>query len=370
MPVSGPGSTKVPKYQQIKQYFLEQIRSGKLPEDSRIPSEKRLAEELDVSPLTVAKALGQLEDEGYVIRRVGDGTYVQKFDKHTDANPFKLAAEGYVAMLINSMSFGIIPHLIHQIEKRLSKIGFHVVIKSLNHSFEDTLSAVDSIREEQDLCAFVFTPIHSLLYETDNFDLYQEIQKLGKPVLMVDEYLKTHPCYCVSSDNFQGSYDAVKYLLSKGHRQIGLLWNRRNSATADRIEGYCRALNDAHIAFQEEYVRQCHYDPFDRTGKNLLEDVLQDMFSLKNPPTAIFALDDYMARYTKYYCIDQKIQIPEQVALIGFDDFLPSQMTKVRQNVDRIAEETVQMLLCLLSGKTPEKSQIFVPTELILRDST
>ena len=64
------------KFQQIKSYFLEKIRSGQLKPGERIASEKNLAAEWGVSPLTVGKALAQLERDGYVVRRVGDGSYV------------------------------------------------------------------------------------------------------------------------------------------------------------------------------------------------------------------------------------------------------------------------------------------------------
>ena len=72
-----PVGMKSFKYEQIKAGLIEDIETGRVKENGRIPSEIALVQQWRVSPVTVSKTLTQLEEEGYLIRRVGDGTYVQ-----------------------------------------------------------------------------------------------------------------------------------------------------------------------------------------------------------------------------------------------------------------------------------------------------
>ncbi|MBS1254528.1 MAG: HTH-type transcriptional repressor YvoA [Deltaproteobacteria bacterium] len=65
-----------PLYQQIKEYCQSNIQSGNFPVDSRLPSERQLAEKFEVSRMTVTKAFKELEREGWVYARSGKGTFV------------------------------------------------------------------------------------------------------------------------------------------------------------------------------------------------------------------------------------------------------------------------------------------------------
>ena len=66
----------VPPWQQLADLLRERIESGELPPGSRIPSAASLAQEHDLAPVTVRKAITQLQNEGLLVSRVGWGTYV------------------------------------------------------------------------------------------------------------------------------------------------------------------------------------------------------------------------------------------------------------------------------------------------------
>lgn len=68
--------TQAPRYQQIKQYLLERIRSGEYPTHHQIPPEEQLARQFDVSRMTANKAIRDLVHEGYLTRQPGLGTFV------------------------------------------------------------------------------------------------------------------------------------------------------------------------------------------------------------------------------------------------------------------------------------------------------
>lgn len=362
--------TKRYKYQQVKQTILEQIASGALKKNDRIPSERELAKMWGMSALTVSKALAQMEKEGYLVRKVGDGTYVRTtiIDEERIA-PTPAEKTRFIFMLINDLSFGLIPHVTHLIEEQFTRRGYHIILKSLRHSFEGGVQILNSLNEE-DVCGFIFNPIHSLLYEYENTELCRLMERYGRPIVMIDSYLSNYPCPNVTTDNYAGGYEATRHLLERGHSRIGLLWQARVTASTDRMRGYAQAIEDAHAPFSEQYIHRCQYLDALNSDVNPCAEQLDRLFQMPKPPTAIFALDDYLAHYTLRYCQEKGLAVPEDVAIVGYDDFLPSSITTVRQDVESLAEQTLKLFTDLLHGNEPSQRHVFVPPKLIVRKSS
>ncbi|MCX7018415.1 MAG: GntR family transcriptional regulator [bacterium] len=357
------------KFQQIKSYFVEQIRSGRLKPGERIPSEKTLAAEWGVSPLTAGKAFAQLERESYLVRRVGDGSYVnneQALPKTAISNG---AGGNYIAMLINNMAYGLVPHLMHLIERHFSQLGYHSLIKNLEHSFEGALVAIRSL-EGLNLRGVIYTPIYSDLYETENLDIYRNILQRTKAVVMVGSHLRRADCNHVASDNLGGACLGVKHMIERGRRRIALVWNDRDSATYDRIEGYKKALEEAGIAFNEDYIVRSHYQMPSDSADNPCEAAMRALMALPQRPDGVFALDDYLALFIEHYCDEYGIAVPRDLAIVGYDDFLVTRLTSVKQDIEQIADRTVDLLLALMNGREPQEKHVIVPTTLAVREST
>jgi GntR family transcriptional regulator of arabinose operon len=364
--------TKVFKYQQLIDHLLKEMAQGRLKQNDRLPAEKELAAIWGMSPMTVGRALAELEREGYLIRLVGDGTYVHSTqpEKGNERGSGGETQERYVAMLINDLSYGITPYLTHLIEKRLTQRGYHILLKNLHHNLEDAIQIINSL-EKNDICGFIFNPIYSVLYEHDNSEICEAMEQFGKPVIMLNNYLRRRECSLVTTDNLGGAYEATKHLIEKGHRQIAIVWADRDASTVDRLEGYSKALEEHNIVAREEYIVHCKYS-FDLNNEtvNPCTAKLDALLSLEHPPTAIFMLDDYLAHYAMKHCRERGIAVPGELAIVGFDDFLPSEITTVRQDVEAIADHTIQMFTQYLEGKTPAQTRIFVPTKLIDRGTT
>ncbi len=216
----------------------------------------------------------------------------------------------------------------------------------------------------------LFTPIYSDLYETENLDILRHINQRTKAVVMVGSHLRRSECCYVASDNFGGTYLGVKHLADRGRRRIALMWNDRDSATYDRIEGYKKALEDAGLPLNEDYIVRCRYKMPSDSADNPADAPMQALMALPQPPDAIFALDDYLALFIDHYCEEHGVVVPRDLAIVGHDDFLVTRLTSVRQNVDQIAERAVDLLLALINGREPESRHVVVPEDLMVREST
>lgn len=116
-------------------------------------------------------------------------------------------------------------------------------------------------------------------------------------------------------DNEKAVYLAIRHFRERGHERIGIITtslHHRVTPRVERIEGYKKAMFELGLAVRDEYIK----------GVDLtyIEDTLDFMLSLKEPPTAILAGNDLVLMEILKYVKERKINIPDDLALIGVDD--------------------------------------------------
>lgn len=193
----------------------------------------------------------------------------------------------------------------------------------------------------------------------------------GTPVVMLERRMPGIGLDAVGIDNERGAYQATRYLLELGHRQIAAIRGMPFSTVSDdRVYGYRRALEEAAVPFDENLVYSGNFEP--QTGYEAAGLFL----SLPEPPTAIFAFNDLMAMGVLHRLTEAGLRVPQDVSVVGFDDIPLSQymspsLTTVRQPLQEMGRRVVNLLLQRISGDGPEKAQYvnFEP-ELIVRGST
>jgi len=175
----------------------------------------------------------------------------------------------------------------------------------------------------------------------------------------------------VDIDNRIAAYQAVKHLTELGHRRIACITNAAvaYSSATQRLQGYQDALMEAEIELDERLIRVADFDA--PSGfiqmKNLLDEPLD--FS------AVFVASDNVAIGALAAIAEAGLSVPEDISVVGFDDipeaayFRPA-LTTVHTPAKEIAHESCNLLLRLMKGETPESCSIFLPTQLILRQST
>lgn len=199
-----------------------------------------------------------------------------------------------------------------------------------------------------------------------SFDYIERFIKAGKGVIAFDRYYEGNPCSSAISDNLQGSSEAVKYLVRKGHRKIGCITGPANSYSSRlRLEGYRKALREEGIPFRERLVKIGNYK-FDGGYE-------QGLALLQEDITAAFICNDLMAYGFYRACKETGKKIPGDISVIGFDDLVFSGMldvplTSVSQNVEALAENVLLLLEEALAGSQDVK-HIVIPTSITERAS-
>lgn len=134
------------------------------------------------------------------------------------------------------------------------------------------------------------------------------------PVVLVDAYSESNAYDAVVSENFQGAYRAVSYLIEHGHRHIGLVGTGRRAYPSifERRRGYLEALQDHGIA--ETYFADCILQPDEahHCAKELLS---------RNPQiTAMFGANDRVTIAAMHAATELGRRIPDDLSFVGFDD--------------------------------------------------
>jgi len=169
-------------------------------------------------------------------------------------------------------------------------------------------------------------------------------------------------------DNQAGAYQVVTHLIGLGHRRIGFISNAplSYSGAQERFAGYKQALAERSIPLQEELVQTAEFMP--ATG----QEAMQELLALPDRPTAVFAASDVVAIGVMSAIQAAGLEIPEDIAVVGFDDiFLAAHtqppLTTVRVPAYGLGWTAAELLISLIEGE--EASSVTLETELVIRDS-
>ena len=187
------------------------------------------------------------------------------------------------------------------------------------------------------------------------------------PIVSIDP-LMSNPNYpSVHATNYQGAMDAMNYLLGLGHKRIGFICGRAElESSTRRLKGYRDALEQVELPVEENLIASGDYTT-ERGVK-----CTQELLSLDNPPTAIFASNDQTAMGV--YQVAQKVglRIPDDLSVVGFDNIMESKymkLTTVDQFIYEMGLVATQMLIKLINGEPLDSQTYKMHTQLIVRDS-
>jgi LacI family transcriptional regulator len=175
----------------------------------------------------------------------------------------------------------------------------------------------------------------------------------------------------VNSNDLQGGRLATEHLVSMGHRRIAhLMGDPKIMTTARRLEGYRQALASAGIAVDESLIIKADFDW--RGGYAAAKDLLSRPPHLR--PTAIFAANDLCAEGAMRAIRQAGLLIPDDVAIVGYDDTWFATMTQpaltsVRMPIEEMGALAVKMLVDRVEGRPIADPQPVLPVTLTVRAS-
>ena len=191
------------------------------------------------------------------------------------------------------------------------------------------------------------------------------------PVVLINNIVEMDDIFCIVNDDFNGAFDAVEYLIGKGHRNIGILCGPfEHVSYSQRYNGYMSALKKYDI--KPDYHVVQFTDSTFQHGYDAMEKILTIKKSI---PTAVFCTNDMMAIGAMKAIKQAGLRIPEDIALIGYDDIeisslIEPALSSVWTDKTAIGKIAVENLVKMINGELLSERIIKQKTKLVIRQST
>lgn len=201
-------------------------------------------------------------------------------------------------------------------------------------------------------------------------DYAQRLQTFNIPTVMIE--CSQPNLSSVEIDDYQGGQLAAEHLINKGHRCIAFMAKpdmpeHTVQSPIQRMTGFRDALSNAGIGLPGDYVRLVP------ESQEKIQLATEELLNLPTPPTAIFGgLDAYALGVLKA-ARRLKVAVPDQLAVIGFDDLDMSEyadLTTIRQHLDESGRLAVEILLTHIQDPSRPIQRVQLPVTLIERLTT
>lgn len=358
-----------PLYQQLYSYLLNEIQARRLYPGDRVPSEKELAEQFNVSRITSKKALERLDQDGVITRVRGKGSFVAPLNEHRpeEATP---AQPSPSAVTTDSQSIGLIlpdfndaygAELIRAVEGRCTEAGHTLLLRR-------TLGRRDA--EEQALRAFtrmgvaglVVFPVHGEYYNAELLRLVLD----SYPLVLVDRYLKGIPACAVYTDNVRAACDLAGHLLDRGHQKVAFLSPpaEHTSTIEERLQGFAEAFDRRGVRVPAEHLLTQLYSTLpalNRPDNDAGDEATLRAFLSSHPDVTGFVACEYGLACLLLRVLKQ-LGRPEGVEVVCFDSpdwgLGEPAFAHIKQDETTMGRRAVELLLAQIAGEKPPAQHV------------
>ena len=189
------------------------------------------------------------------------------------------------------------------------------------------------------------------------------------PIVQCSEYDEDGTICYVSIDNELAAYHAVRHLIKLGHEKIALINSDEKFLYArERYRGFQKAMEEFELPIRPEWILNMENVKFE-DGQQAMKGLLKQEVR----PTAVFAVSDVLAIGALKELNINQIRVPEDIALVGFDKIVFSNMTHptlttISQPMYKMGSISANMLINKIKGKAVES--VILEHELVIREST
>jgi len=328
----------------------------------KTPTIYTVAEQAHVSIATVSRVLANSEKVRSETRETILKT-MEELDYHPNLAARKLAFKttGTIGLIFPDISGPYYSMVISGVDQEADRQDHSVLIYGTRGKSPKRDRFLQSLSSKVD--GFI------IMTRTVDESILLTLHRQGTLFVLLGRRYDSFDCDSVMIDNRAGAYNAVLHLVGHNHRRIAFVGGPADShAHQERFEGYQQAMQHAGLGMDPDLLKSGNF--LYEGGRVAAEQLL----GLKQPPTAIFAANDEMAIGILDVANKLGFKVPEQLAVIGFDDIQTAAYTHpalstVRQPMKRLGEVAANLLLYRLKEReAPIRHEVF-SAELILRQS-
>lgn len=327
---------------------------------------KEIAERAGVSIGTVSNVLNELPTVREPARkRVLEAIEALRYSPSLLGRALRKDKTNIIVMIVPDITNPFFPGAVRGAEDMAFQNGYRLVLCNSDNDFAKEAAYMLEMRSYRP-SGLIIVPA-DLSRGTEEAKAYI---KAGSAVVYMDRIPDGWKGDSVTSAHEDGAYNATKYLIELGHRDIATITGPlEGTSAAERLRGFTRAMKGAKLSVPKEYVQQTTFtkDGGEAKAKTLL--------ALRNRPTAIFAANDLIAFGALTAVHDAGLVCPDDISILGFDrldlgDATTPKLSSVEQFASQLGASAAKIVLDRSKGRKGAAQVISIPTNLWVQGST
>ena len=267
-----------------------------------------------------------------------------------------------ISVIIPDITNPFFANIIEGIENTANLYGYHIILSQFKEN-KDIINKYFKDITNIGVSGYIIIPS---IGNTKYFD--DIVNNSNLPVIFLDRKVSIKNINYVGSDNKIGAYNATKYLIDLGHKNIIYMAGPQDISTEkERFYGFIKALNDNNIDFDYTKYKKIANFNFDESYEQM-----KDIIKSKLDYTAIFSACDVMCFGIKKATEEFNISIPEDISLIGYDNIPYSSMiglTTVSSQAYEMGKNAVLSILNIISERITDNINIVLQPNIVIRNS-
>jgi LacI family transcriptional regulator len=281
------------------------------------------------------------------------------------ARSLKTGRSNAIGVIVPDITNTFYPEVIRGIEVAAQAAGYSVLLCD---------SSEDRTIEERHFSALFSRRVDGVILACCvNSRANELVARRSVPVIFIDRLPASTAVNSVCTDNLAAGQLAAEHLIGLGHKRIGMLAGHLGlSPHHDRLEGFRKAMQEAHLPILDEYLIAGNVQVDDGVEAS------RRLLGLPTPPTAILASNNKLLLGVLQAVEEKNLAIPKDLSVLGFDDYLWNMhfspgLTAVAQRTGEIGRRSFELLQRLIQTPPTDDdapTHVRIPAELRIRNST
>lgn len=349
------------KYISLLNWLKEKINLGELHTGDKLYSENELSEMFHLSRQTVRHAIGILEEEGFVERVRGSGTYVGSYKGSARKQTMNIAV---ISTYVDGYIF---PPTLQGIVQTLSAAGYMTQIAFTSNRVENERKILQGLLEKENVDGVIVEATKSSL-PNPNLEYYRELQRRGVALLFFNCKYPELDVPIVALDDIRAGEDAVRFLLENGHRKIGGIFKADDGQGKLRYAGYVNALLEANLGIDDRKI--LWIDTEDQKNlKNISSSILRRLMDC----TAVFCYNDEVAFGLVELLQKEGFRVPAQLSIVSIDAsdlslLAEPKITSIPYPMEELGKKAAENMIKLIEELNFNATFLYHP-KILVRDS-
>ncbi|MEK1380489.1 GntR family transcriptional regulator [Limosilactobacillus fermentum] len=351
------------KYEIVKRGLQTVIESGEYSVGDKLPTESELMDQYGVSRYTVRRAISDLQNEHYVYRIQGGGMYVDDWQGNQRQQAINNKMIGVVTTHLADYIF---PSIISGIDRAISAQGYSLIVSNTHNNRDKERQSLQQMIDNK-VAGLIIEPTQSALPDP-NIDLYQEVAKQQIPCIFINAYYPQLDAPYLEVKDREAEREMVEHLMGMGHQRILGIFQVDDMQGLHRMQGFINAyMAHPEISYLSETVMY-------QSGQDMTKVLEQVARILDKPerPTAVVCYNDELAIQIMDVIRSLDLTIPEDVSIVGFDDFVLSRyleprLTTIEHPKEKMGLDAGKMIMARINGE--EVAPILYDLKMVYTES-